>query len=113
MVAWISVNIDSGNDLVPLDQCWLIAINGQWHSSKGDFTRDTSALNHEISLNINYLKLHPHLLGISGLPNSWTWNIAADIVAFVQEIVSQEESLEFCNKNNIYIAGRYTFNGLD
>ena len=29
-----------------LNQCWLIISNVKWHSSKGKFTRDTSAINH-------------------------------------------------------------------
>ena len=29
-----------------LNQCWLIINNVEWHSSKGKFTRDTSAINH-------------------------------------------------------------------
>ena len=28
-----------------LDQCWLIVSRVEWHSSKGKFTRDTSAIN--------------------------------------------------------------------
>ena len=34
-----------------LNQCWLIISKVEWHSSKGNFTRDTSAMNHW-----NYLK---------------------------------------------------------
>ena len=29
-----------------LNQCWLIISKVEWHSSKGKFTRDTSAINH-------------------------------------------------------------------
>ena len=29
-----------------LNQCWLIINKVEWHSSKGEFTRDTSAINH-------------------------------------------------------------------
>ena len=29
-----------------LNQCWLIISQGEWHSSEGNFTRDTSATNH-------------------------------------------------------------------
>ena len=29
-----------------LNQCWLIISTVKWHSSKGKFTRDTSAINH-------------------------------------------------------------------
>ena len=29
-----------------LNQCWLIISKAEWHSSKGKFTRDTSAINH-------------------------------------------------------------------
>ena len=29
-----------------LNQCWLIISKVEWHSSKGEFTRDTSAINH-------------------------------------------------------------------
>ena len=29
-----------------LNQCWLIISKVEWHSSKGNFTRDTSAINH-------------------------------------------------------------------
>ena len=29
-----------------LNQCWLIITKVEWHSSKGKFTRDTSAINH-------------------------------------------------------------------
>ena len=29
-----------------LNQCWLIISKVKWHSSKGKFTRDTSAINH-------------------------------------------------------------------
>ena len=29
-----------------LNQCWLIIRKVEWHSSKGKFTRDTSAINH-------------------------------------------------------------------
>ena len=29
-----------------LNQCWLIISKVKWHSSKGEFTRDTSAINH-------------------------------------------------------------------
>ena len=28
------------------NQCWLIISKVEWHSSKGNFTRDTSAVNH-------------------------------------------------------------------
>ena len=34
-----------------LNQCWLIISKIQWHSSRGNFTRDTSAINYW-----NYLK---------------------------------------------------------
>ena len=34
-----------------LNQCWLIISEFQWHSSEGDFIRDTSAINHQ-----NYLE---------------------------------------------------------
>ena len=29
-----------------LNECWLIISKVEWHSSKGEFTRDTSAINH-------------------------------------------------------------------
>ena len=29
-----------------LNQCWLIISKAEWHSSKGKFTRDNSAINH-------------------------------------------------------------------
>ena len=34
-----------------LNQCWIITSNDKWHSSKGNFTRDTSTTSHW-----NYLK---------------------------------------------------------
>ena len=33
-----------------LNQCWLIVSKVQWHSSEGNFTKDTSATNHWINL---------------------------------------------------------------
>ena len=37
-----------------LNQCWLFISKIQWHSSAGNFTRDTSAINHQNELQ-NYL----------------------------------------------------------
>ena len=47
-----------------LNQCWLIISNVQWHSSKGKFTRDTSAINH---CKIKYLKFHSNFPGANEL----------------------------------------------
>ena len=49
---WMWVNISSSNGLLHqatshyLSQCWLIISEAQGHSSKGNFKRVTSALNH-------------------------------------------------------------------
>ena len=44
-----------------LKQCWLVISKTEWHSSEGNFTRDTSAISHYNSLQISYLKLYQNL----------------------------------------------------
>ena len=46
-----------------LTKCWLIINKIQWHSSESNFTRDTSAINHAISLKITNLKFQSNLPG--------------------------------------------------
>ena len=41
-----------------LNQCWLIISKVQWHSSKGNFTRETFIINLWNQLKITYLKFH-------------------------------------------------------
>ena len=40
-----------------LNQCWLIVSKVQWHSSEGNFTKDTSATNCWISLKYSLFKI--------------------------------------------------------
>ena len=40
-----------------LGQCWHIIKKVQWHSSEGNFTRDTSNINHQICLENHFLKM--------------------------------------------------------
>ena len=50
-----------------LNQCWVLN-KVEWHSSKGNFTRDTSAINHWNYLKkIKYLKCHSNFPGANEL----------------------------------------------
>ena len=50
-----------------MNQCWLIISKVEWHSSKGQFTRDASAITHWNYLEIKYLKLHSNFPGANEL----------------------------------------------
>ena len=50
-----------------LNQCWLCISKVEWHSFKRKFTRDTSAINHEIIWKIKYLNYHSNFPGVNGL----------------------------------------------
>ena len=50
-----------------LNQCWLLISKVEWHSSKGKFTRDTSAINHEVICEIKYLNFHSNFPGVNEL----------------------------------------------
>ena len=50
-----------------LNQCGLIILKVHWHSSEGNFTRDTQQSIAEISLKITYLKFHVNLRGAKEL----------------------------------------------
>ena len=50
-----------------LNQCWLIISKAEWHSSKGKFTRYTSAINHWNCMDYKYLKYHSNFPGANVL----------------------------------------------
>ena len=52
-----------------LTPCWFIISKVQWHSSKGKFTRDTSAINHW-----NYLKNEIPKISFKFLRGQWVSN---------------------------------------
>ena len=49
-----------------LNQCWLIITKVEWHSSKGKFRRDTSAINHWNYLENEVPKFHSNFPGRCG-----------------------------------------------
>ena len=54
-----------------LNRCWLIISKVEWHSSKGNSTRDTSAINHwNYMKKTKYLKCHSNFPGASELMHS-------------------------------------------
>ena len=53
-----------------LNQCWFTISKVHWHSFEYNFTRDTSAVIHWISLKITDLKFHSNLPGANEL-NHW------------------------------------------
>ena len=53
-----------------LNQCWLIINEVEWHSSMGNFTRDTTAIKHWNYLKIKCLKCHSNLPGANELRSS-------------------------------------------
>ena len=56
-----------------LNQCWLVISKVEWHSSEGEFTRDTSAINHWNYLKKNKdLKFHSYFPGANELKSN-TW----------------------------------------
>ena len=58
-----------------LNQCWLIISKIQWHSFEGNFTRDTSAINHE-NLFENYMsKISLKFTRGQGVNCMFTWAI--------------------------------------
>ena len=54
-----------------LNQCWLIINKVEWRSSKGNFTRDASAINHwNYQKKIKYLKCHSNFPGANELSHA-------------------------------------------
>ena len=62
-----------------LNQCWLIISKVQWHSSKANFTRDTSAINHWYCLENQVPK-------ISFKFPTGQWVKCWDLVRLIQEV---------------------------
>ena len=62
-----------------LNQCWLIISKVHWHSSEGNFAKDTSATNHKNQLEITFLKLLSNLPGANELMNHMHWQINENI----------------------------------
>ena len=50
-----------------LNQCWLIVSADQWRLSKGNFTRDIPAINHENRLQFAWIKFLSNLPGTNEL----------------------------------------------
>ena len=50
-----------------LNQCWLFVSTDQWRLSKGNFTRDTQAINHENQLQFAWIKFLSNLPGANEL----------------------------------------------
>ena len=65
-----------------LNQCWLIIIKVQWHSSEPNFTRDTSATNH-------WNKLENYLSKISFKSPRGQW---VNLIGMVLALISQHTS---------------------
>ena len=62
-----------------MNQCWLIISKVEWHSSKGKFTKDTSAINHW-----NYLENYVPKISFQFLRGHW---VNATISPFIMAAV--------------------------
>ena len=97
MATRILVNIGSGNGLMsngtkPLpEQCWLVSTD-QWRLSKGNFTRDTAATNHE-----NQLQFDSNLPGANELTKSCLSKCFRDDTRFINVVYDERSESSLLN----------------
>ena len=76
-----------------LSQCWLIISEVQWQSPVGDFTRDTSAINHK-----NYLEDYLSKISFKSARDQWVNTMYFEML-YDRQITKQVDGLvqERCN----------------
>ena len=77
-----------------LNQCWLIISKVEWHSSKGKFTRGTSAINHW-----NYLKNQVPAISFKFPRGQWVKRVnSVNIVCVDTTVKLRNEESCHCRK---------------
>ena len=87
-----------------LKQRWLIISKVEWYSSKGKFTRDTSAINHW-NWKIKYLKFHWNFPGANELTHWPPWKCGSNFKHMIFKILIRKSSLDtFCEMAVMWMA---------
>ena len=77
-----------------LNQCWLIIVKVQWHSSECNFTRDTSAISHWI-----YLENYSYKILLESPRVQWVYDTATP--ARDQCVKSNSVTLQLKHRNTL------------
>ena len=64
-----------------LNQCWLIISKVHWHSSEGNFAKDTSAINHYNQLENNFFQI-----SIKSTWDPWVNNVALNPQMYIRKV---------------------------